>query len=346
MSYQKIRFGKYNLIIEPLQGFSNAVFNARKTPSVDFDDLCEYLDKELLITHKRQNLNDVKGAGKRYWGELNEETIKKLEAIALTYNAESNLSVYSWTVCSKNTIYKTIDKTLRKDRETGIPKDIIDFFVPGGLKVGDKSNITLHVNNEEFMAVVMLKPDGRYKLKLSSIGDILNLSLLHDGKDTLWFERSYDDGFHVYTDSSIKSLSLKPNNLTKPLRTTARRESEYRVGQDYFRNQVIKACNGRCVVTGVEDTKLLIASHIKPWVESSGDEKMDGNNGLLLAPHVDKLFDIGQITFSDVGKIIMSEDLSASILDTWCIDINKEYSLNENQIKYMKYHRRLYKYES
>lgn len=206
-----------------------------------------------------------------------------------------------------------------------MPKDIIDFFVPGGLKVGEKSNINLHVNNEGFMAIVMLKPDGRYKLKLSSISDTLNLSLLHDGKDTLWFEKDYDDGFHVYTDNLIKSLSLKPKNLTRPLRTIVRRESEHRIGQDYFRNEVIKACNGRCVVTEVEDTNLLIASHIKPWALSSDDEKMDGNNGLLLAPHLDKLFDKGLITFSENGKIIISGKLSTSVLYAWSIDTSKEY---------------------
>lgn len=109
MSNQKIRFGKYNLIIESLQGFSNSVFSARRTPSIEFDDLCKYLDNELLKTHKKQSLNGVEGAGKRYWGELNDKTIKKLEIIALRYNAEMNLSVFSWNVCSENTIYKTVD---------------------------------------------------------------------------------------------------------------------------------------------------------------------------------------------------------------------------------------------
>ncbi len=90
MSNQKISFGKYNLIIEPLQGFSNAVFNARKNPTPEFDDLCKFLDRELLKTHKRQNINGVKGAGKRYWGELNNKTIKRLEAIAKKYNEGLN----------------------------------------------------------------------------------------------------------------------------------------------------------------------------------------------------------------------------------------------------------------
>lgn len=90
MSNQKISFGKYNLIIEPLKGFSNAVLYPRKNPTPEFDNLCMFLDKELLKTHKRQNLNNVKDAGKRYWGELNEKTIKKLEAIALKYNNSLN----------------------------------------------------------------------------------------------------------------------------------------------------------------------------------------------------------------------------------------------------------------
>ena len=53
----------------------------------------------------------------------------------------------------------------------------------------------------------------------------------------------------------------------------------------------------------------LIASHIKPWVVSDPAEKLDIENGFLMCPNHDKLFDQGWITFSDDGEIIISEDL-------------------------------------
>jgi len=92
MSNQKIKFGKYNLIIEPLKEFSNAVFNARKSPTLEFEDLCKFLDKKLLKTHKRQDIKGIKGAGKRYWGGLNGNTIKRLEIMAHEYNESLNIT--------------------------------------------------------------------------------------------------------------------------------------------------------------------------------------------------------------------------------------------------------------
>lgn len=88
MSNQKIIFGKYNLIIEPLKKFYNAVFSARNNPTPEFDDLCNFLDKELSQKHKRQ----INGTGKRYWGELNDRTIKRLEVIADKYNESLNIT--------------------------------------------------------------------------------------------------------------------------------------------------------------------------------------------------------------------------------------------------------------
>ncbi|MGL6476290.1 HNH endonuclease [Aeromonas hydrophila] len=46
-----------------------------------------------------------------------------------------------------------------------------------------------------------------------------------------------------------------------------------------------------------------VASHIKPWSESNNTKHLDGNNGLLLPPHIDKLLDRGWITFSDSGDL-------------------------------------------
>ena len=86
---QKISFGKYVLSIDRLGEFSNAFFNGRKNPPVEFDELCKFIDKEMSKHHVRQNKGGVKGAGKRYWGQLNERNIKKLELIAIHYNEGS-----------------------------------------------------------------------------------------------------------------------------------------------------------------------------------------------------------------------------------------------------------------
>lgn len=79
-----------------------------------------------------------------------------------------------------------------------------------------------------------------------------------------------------------------------------------RVGQGLFR-QKVAALEHRCRVTGVTYRPHLFASHIKPWRESTNDERLNGENGLLLTPSIDHLFDRGFISFEDSGELMVSE---------------------------------------
>ena len=78
-----------------------------------------------------------------------------------------------------------------------------------------------------------------------------------------------------------------------------------RRGQGIFRSNV-EAIEPDCRITRLKLKEHLRASHIKPWRVCDNGERLDGNNGLLLAPHVDHLFDKGFISFSDQGKMIIS----------------------------------------
>mgnify|MGYP002151875581 CR=1 FL=1 len=120
-------------------------------------------------------------------------------------------------------------------------------------------------------------------------------------------------------------------------------ESARRIGQDYFRSEVVDVCNGRCIVTGVQEQipSLLIASHIKPWKVSDDDERMDGHNGLLLSPHLDKLFDKYLITFDENGYIILSKRVDSSVLSIWNIDLSQAYAITPEQQVYMTHHRKV-----
>jgi predicted restriction endonuclease len=68
-----------------------------------------------------------------------------------------------------------------------------------------------------------------------------------------------------------------------------------------------------CRLTGVTDRRFLRAIHIKPWSRSDSREKLDGNNGLLIAPHIDHLFDKGFISFEDDGSVMTSKSLTQSV---------------------------------
>jgi hypothetical protein len=72
-----------------------------------------------------------------------------------------------------------------------------------------------------------------------------------------------------------------------------------RLGQGAFRAGVIAAWNiGECcALTKIDVRELLVASHIKAWHASDARERLDPANGLLLATHVDKLFDRHLLSF-------------------------------------------------
>jgi putative restriction endonuclease len=84
----------------------------------------------------------------------------------------------------------------------------------------------------------------------------------------------------------------------------------------------------------------LIASHIKPWCECDNAERLDGNNGLLLSPHIDKLFDRGWITFTDAGDLLCAEPRIEQALQQWGVELPLNVGqFNTEQAAFLEYHR-------
>lgn len=126
----------------------------------------------------------------------------------------------------------------------------------------------------------------------------------------------------------------------KPTEATAREQLTLaRVGQGIFRER-LEAIEPGCRLTGLANKTHLRASHIKPWRDATDTERLDGNNGLLLSPHVDHLFDQGYISFSDDGTVLFSPSLGREVLAAWHLTPQRQHrSLNAAQKCYMAYHR-------
>lgn len=114
-----------------------------------------------------------------------------------------------------------------------------------------------------------------------------------------------------------------------------------RIGQNIFRDSLIDYWQGRCCATGLAVTDLLRASHIKPWAScDNDDERLDVFNGLLLAPHIDALFDGGWMTFSDAGDAVFSSQLTAEALHSLGVDSAMRVSgLRREHWHYLAFHR-------
>lgn len=97
------------------------------------------------------------------------------------------------------------------------------------------------------------------------------------------------------------------NDLRMPIGGDKEAIVKQRLGQSFFRNTILSAYGYKCCVSGINVPKFLIASHIKPWKDSSAQEKTNPRNGLCLNALHDRAFDQGYITISTDYKILVHD---------------------------------------
>jgi len=112
---------------------------------------------------------------------------------------------------------------------------------------------------------------------------------------------SYGDGLVEWEEHLRREIERAPllDDTEREQLSLARR------GQGRFRRSV-QCIEHACRVTGVDRIEHLRASHIRPWRDSDNEQRLDGENGLLLTPSIDHLFDRGFISFEDDGHLIVS----------------------------------------
>lgn len=114
-----------------------------------------------------------------------------------------------------------------------------------------------------------------------------------------------------------------------------------RRGQGLFKKRVSRI-ERRCRITGVDNPIHLVGSHCKPWRDSNNEERLDGENGLLLTPSVDHLFDRGFIGFEDNGNLVISPVAHHLSLHRMGIDTSKTINVGaftSGQKRYLDFHR-------
>lgn len=204
--------------------------------------------------------------------------------------------------------------------------------------------------------------DGSYKNKCFSIAynvdEFKYVMSYFLGYDYNWLDRIYDEIEPVrkidfnetvkkekdeVLQEHLKNISEIIDKEIDQLQVNGEEKhvlTKIRVNQSIFRELLLKKYS-HCCLCNVDNQDLLIASHIKPWAKSSSKEKLDVNNGLLLCPNHDKLFDKGYITFDDNGNIHISDRLSDNNLTYMNITNTMHINLTEENRKYMEYHRNM-----
>lgn len=114
--------------------------------------------------------------------------------------------------------------------------------------------------------------------------------------------------FEQQVQVELAELASAADQNTEVLRMVRQR-----VGQQAYRQAMLGYWGGACSVTGLTLQPVLRASHAKPWAECDDDaERLDVFNGLLLAPHLDALFDQFLISFDEQGHLLIAQQLDAA----------------------------------
>ena len=96
-------------------------------------------------------------------------------------------------------------------------------------------------------------------------------------------------------------------------------------------------------MTKVDRPEHLRASHCKPWRDcANSDERLDGENGLLLTPSIDHLFDRGFISFKNDGTLLISPVAHRVSLERMGVSTGQSTNVggfSEGQREYLDYHR-------
>ena len=150
--------------------------------------------------------------------------------------------------------------------------------------------------------------------------------------------------YDLFTQQSLAAEKNYHYNYKKPNVTERKGLVTSRVGQGAYRKSIIHRWEYKCAVTGFTNPEILIASHIMPWKGSSDVERLDVNNGILLSPVYDALFDKHFISFENTGKIILSDSIEESAYKKIGVTGNEVIKLfnSDNKI-YLDKHRLQFK---
>jgi putative restriction endonuclease len=193
-----------------------------------------------------------------------------------------------------------------------------------------------------------LREDGTgNQVYLAKISPEMGLAILTlaEHVDAMWITQAripaatqVGAALREHKERTIEEQLTNDFNLTTTVRQSL---VDSRVGQGIFRKRV-EQIEKKCRVTGVSNPVHLIASHIKPWRDCSNSERLDGENGLLLAPHIDHLFDKGYISFDPQGLLLISPAADPEAMEQLgvqglSLSVGK---FSDGQLRYLDFHRK------
>lgn len=217
-----------------------------------------------------------------------------------------------------NFLIKTLENVgkLHKEDIAGLMTVDIDKHEDGDLLKEELDKAKKHAKDIKFIS-----------RKYNQVSYLCNLLRKLDDvvfvNDYLYFE---EDARVLFGDEKVENKKQRDPYLHRIYKNQLKEESVEVVGKI------------RCMVEEL-DYPSLVASHIKPFIDSSDKEAYDPNNGLLLSRNMDALFDQGHVSFDNEGKILLSTQLSEEVKEHLREECVKEDFVSDERREYLQYHR-------
>ena len=158
---------------------------------------------------------------------------------------------------------------------------------------------------------------GHTGLRNASVADTRLWNEVMSGNEAVaaWLDQQAEAvGLDVDGDSPAEHEEPPMDGPTEVLRTVRQRR-----GQRFFRRTVLANYDGACCISGLQDPRLLVASHIVPWrVDES--VRLTPRNGLCLSVLHDRLFDLGLITVGESRRIDVATAFLRDQTDSYAVE--------------------------
>lgn len=294
------------------------------------DRLNSKLPKNLISIRKSVNQLAKLGFINSFLVSYNPESLEYL-------NAKTNKkrkSLLSKIVYSYSSFSRSYEKIAEYNHVNFIIKTLAEV---GHLSKEDiKGLMIVDINNHAIGYLTRIEVDNYVQLanagvfderKYNQIGYLWNLLKKLDDlviiNNKLYFE---EDAKVIYGEDLKQETKKRDGYLHRIYKNLLKEEAEEKLGQT------------KCMIENLSYPSL-VASHIKPFIDSDENEAYDPNNGLLLSRNMDILFDQGYISFENDGSIIYSSELNKDVQDylgSYTLDNN---FINDKRLEYLEYHR-------
>lgn len=185
-----------------------------------------------------------------------------------------------------------------------------------------RGNLALRDHKQNQRRVFLFEGDGRGLAKFVAEVEVFDVDYF-ETLDTSGKTRIGIKFFFKRVDEQLPIIAAKLDTVStlaepifdygfkRPNETERKGLVTSRIGQGAYRKSILHRWEYKCAVTGFEKLDVLVASHIVAWSDSTNEERLDPNNGILLSPTYDALFDRHLITFENSGRIVLSDKIDS-----------------------------------